>query len=208
MKLIAKALSSKSCAVYPTSTGNEKVLHRDLKLSNVLIGEDGKIKIADFGFARLQRSSSDELYSPGVSTLGYQAPELMLNSQSYDESVDIFAAGVIFVELLIEDELFPGKNEKQVAKVMTRIVGKLTNEKVPGIEDLPEYSKLISKLPKQRSRLKKHLEGMRVPENAIIFASTLLQLNPAHRPKAFQALDNSYFTIDPQPNDNILELCP
>ncbi|KAM7536723.1 hypothetical protein Aperf_G00000081955 [Anoplocephala perfoliata] len=185
----------------------KKVLHRDLKPANILIGEDGKIKIADFGFARLRRSSSNEPYSPGVSTMGYRAPELMLGSQSYDESVDIFAAGVIFVELFVQEDLFPG-DEKEVSKVMTRLLGKLTNEKVPGIENRPLYAWLISGLPEEQPVLREYLEDMRVPENAIIFASTLLQLNPAHRPKAFQALDNSYFTIDPQPNDNILELCP
>ncbi|KAM7536400.1 hypothetical protein Aperf_G00000081967 [Anoplocephala perfoliata] len=185
----------------------KKVLHRDLKPANILIGEDGKIKIADFGFARLRRSSSNEPYSPGVSTMGYRAPELMLGSQSYDESVDIFAAGVIFVELFVQEDLFPG-DEKEVSKVMTRLLGKLTNEKVPGIENRPLYAWLISGLPEEQPVLREYLEDMRVPKNAIIFASTLLQLNPAHRPKAFQALDNSYFTIDPQPNDNILELCP
>lgn len=91
---------------------------------------------------------------------------------------------------------------------MTLFLGKLTNEKVPGIEDLPEYNKLFSELPNRPPRLKEFLEHKNVPKDAIMFASALLQLNPAHRPKAYQALYNSYFANDPQPNKNILQLIP
>lgn len=80
-------------------------MHRDLKPGNVLLSQDGTIKLTDFGLVRIKRGA-DELNTPSVITPGYRPPKIMLQSRSYNESVDIFSAGVFLAELSTKSQLF------------------------------------------------------------------------------------------------------
>ena len=67
-------------------------MHRDLKLSNLLLSASGHVKIADFGLARVFSNPLDQ-YTPKVVTLWYRAPELLLgSSSSYHSAIDIWSA--------------------------------------------------------------------------------------------------------------------
>ena len=86
-------------------------MHRDLKLSNLLIGEDNKtIKLADFGLARTFGLPL-KTYTHEVVTLWYRAPEILLGAKVYGTAVDMWSLGCIFYELVHNAPLFSGKSE-------------------------------------------------------------------------------------------------
>jgi serine/threonine-protein kinase len=74
------------------------VVHRDVKPSNLIITSAGKLKVADFGIARLESTNLTQTGAV-MGTPGYMAPEQYLG-ESIDRRVDIFAAGVVFYQLL------------------------------------------------------------------------------------------------------------
>lgn len=115
-----------------------KILHLDLKPSNLLINGKGEIKIADFGLARI--FDGEETFSKV--SLWYRPPELLLGDKKYTESVDIWAAGCIFGELLLIQKFFAGKDEADQIRRIMEILGGITSENFPNCEKLPLYCKI------------------------------------------------------------------
>jgi cyclin-dependent kinase 12/13 len=86
-----------------------QVLHRDIKGSNLLIDNNGNLKLADFGLAR--SFSNEQPLTNRVITLWYRPPELLLGSTRYSPAVDMWSVGCIFAELLHGKPILPGKHE-------------------------------------------------------------------------------------------------
>lgn len=85
------------------------VWHRDIKPANIMVMSNGRIKLTDFGIARLE--SADRTRTNVImGTPGYIAPELYLGGQ-VDHRMDIFAAGVVFYQLLARKSPFRGGPE-------------------------------------------------------------------------------------------------
>lgn len=101
---------------------NRFIIHRDLKVSNLLLTDEGCIKIADFGLARLF-SNSELKMTPNVVTLWYRAPELLLGTTMHCTAVDMWAAGCILCELLLHKPLLPGKTEIQQIEMIIDLLG-------------------------------------------------------------------------------------
>lgn len=82
----------------------ENVVHRDIKPENILLTRKGKVKIADFGLAKLLGMSPMDRHLTAtqqvMGTIGYMAPEQMEGSKAVDHRADIYALGVVFYELL------------------------------------------------------------------------------------------------------------
>ncbi|CRL07403.1 CLUMA_CG020376, isoform A [Clunio marinus] len=76
---------------------SKSIIHRDLKPENVLVDENHRLKIADFGIAK---SMIDNVATcqTSVGTITYMAPEVYLH-QPYDKKVDVWALGIIFYEM-------------------------------------------------------------------------------------------------------------
>uniref|UniRef100_J3NDD2 [RNA-polymerase]-subunit kinase n=1 Tax=Oryza brachyantha TaxID=4533 RepID=J3NDD2_ORYBR len=87
------------------------VLHRDLKGSNLLLNNEGELKIADFGLACTFDPKSKKPMTSQVITLWYRAPELLLGATCYGVGVDLWSAGCILAELLIGKPILPGRTE-------------------------------------------------------------------------------------------------
>ncbi|WP_242614624.1 Stk1 family PASTA domain-containing Ser/Thr kinase [Actinomadura roseirufa] len=75
------------------------LVHRDVKPENVLIAEDGTVKVADFGLARAESASKLTKTGLIIGTVGYLAPEQVLSGKA-DVRSDVYAAGVMLYELL------------------------------------------------------------------------------------------------------------
>ena len=80
------------------------IVHRDIKPENVLIDRKGRVKIADFGLAKLLNAEGDTDRLTGtrqvMGTWRYMAPEQLDNPLGVDHRADIYALGVVFYELL------------------------------------------------------------------------------------------------------------
>ncbi|KAF3611328.1 hypothetical protein DY000_02050173 [Brassica cretica] len=89
------------------------VFHRDLKPKNILANSDCKLKICDFGLARVSFNDAPSaiFWTDYVATRWYRAPELCGSFFSkYTPAIDIWSIGCIFAEMLTGKPLFPGKN--------------------------------------------------------------------------------------------------
>lgn len=80
---------------------NRGVLHRDTKPSNVLISNDGKIYLTDFGLARIVESASSLTGDMIVGTPHYISPEQAMNAEKLDEGTDIYSFGVMIYEMVV-----------------------------------------------------------------------------------------------------------
>ncbi|MEN3333499.1 MAG: eukaryotic-like serine/threonine-protein kinase [Blastocatellia bacterium] len=79
------------------------IIHRDLKPDNIILIDDGgtlRIKVLDFGIARLVGGESLTLAGEGFGTPAYMSPERMWGNTSDDPRIDIYAAGIILFEML------------------------------------------------------------------------------------------------------------
>ncbi|MDI3194851.1 Stk1 family PASTA domain-containing Ser/Thr kinase [Pseudarthrobacter sp. AL07] len=106
------------------------LIHRDVKPENVLIADDGRIKIGDFGLARAVTTST----STGtlIGTVGYLSPELVLGKQA-DTRSDIYSVGIMLYEMLTGQQPYDGEVPIQVAyKHVNETVGP-PSALVPGL---------------------------------------------------------------------------
>lgn len=83
---------------------DEGVVHRDIKPENILLDSRGRVKIADFGLAKLGGPAAEQWTLTGthqvMGTPRYMAPEQMAGSREVDHRADIYSLGVVFYEML------------------------------------------------------------------------------------------------------------
>lgn len=87
------------------------ILHRDVKTSNILVNNQGVLKIADFGLANFSKPKKQQPLTSRVVTLWYRPPELLLGSTTYGEAVDLWSVGCVFAELFLGRPILKGRTE-------------------------------------------------------------------------------------------------
>jgi len=95
---------------------SQGVIHRDVKPSNILVNDDGRIKITDFGIARLDTSTLTQV-GEIMGSPGYMSPEQFVGTE-IDERSDIYSVGVIAYELVTRRKPFTGGNVEIMRQVL------------------------------------------------------------------------------------------
>jgi len=163
-----------------------RVLHRDLKLQNLLVDKRGNIKLADFGLAR-SMSLPIRTYTHEVVTLWYRSPELLLKTVHYGPSVDLWSLGCIFAEMRTNRILFPGDSEIDQIYRIFRTLGTPDDTSWPEFREMPEYRQFA----KFKARGLESYIGTDDPL-ALDLLKRLLTYDPATRISAKQALAHDY----------------
>ncbi|MDP3891805.1 serine/threonine-protein kinase [Nocardioides sp.] len=105
------------------------VVHRDVKPGNVLVGHDGRVKLADFGIARLVGDAARHTTTgTTIGTVSYLAPE-QVSGEALTQAVDIYALGLVLLETVTGERAFTGPTAEAALARLTR------DPRVP--EDLP-----------------------------------------------------------------------
>ncbi|KAJ7980137.1 Mitogen-activated protein kinase [Quillaja saponaria] len=170
------------------------VFHRDLKPKNILANADCKLKICDFGLARvaLKDTPTAIFWTDYVATRWYRAPELCGSFFSkYTPAIDIWSIGCIFSELLSGKPLFPGKNVVHQLDLMTDLLGTPSAEAIARVRNEKARRYLSS------MRRKKPIPfSQKFPNSdplALLLLERMLAFEPKDRPTAEEALADPYF---------------
>jgi serine/threonine protein kinase len=200
---------------------DSRVVHRDVKPENVLVAADGEtLKLCDFGFARALPRPDENSYRPEtraarkptqpmteyVATRWYRAPELLLGSNAYDESVDLFAVGCLMGEMTDGQPMFPGTSDLDQLRLVQRGLGCVPVE-VLVEQSLSASGTSCPKLKKARAAVM-HTAGLKWPVHgerprdryasklgdlALDFMEQTLRPDPRARITAKQASHHPYF---------------
>jgi serine/threonine protein kinase len=177
-----------------------KVIHRDLKCSNLLVNKRGELKIADWGLAR-SWGETMKLLTTRVITLWYRPPELLLGASQYSPKIDMWSAGCIIIEMFRRKGFLTGSTEPVQLDLIFLTCGHPTVEDWPDIDQTCKLWKMF-KPGDDKPRLPSRLEAAlttNLPNPswmtpaAVDMITGLLQMNPSNRSSAEEALLKDYF---------------
>jgi len=168
------------------------LIHRDVKPSNLLISNDGVLKLADFGLSR--HIYDGQRCTLNVVSLWYRAPELLMqrNFSLYSFGIDLWAVGCVFAELLQGAPLIPGKNENDQMEKMIRCMGQpplalFSDSHIPEKKQIDSTGSFWDRFAD-------------LSDDGLLLMARLLEYDHRKRLTASQALEFEYFKPHPLPS--------
>ncbi len=127
------------------------IVHRDIKPQNIMLLQDGTIKVTDFGIARFSDKSTRTMTDQAIGSVHYIAPE-QARGDVTDGKTDIYSVGVMLYEMLTGKLPFDGESAVSVALMQLQSTPKRPREVNPGIPiGLEQITmKAMQKLPSAR----------------------------------------------------------
>lgn len=179
------------------------VLHRDIKAANILVSNEGILKLADFGLARFYAKRHQLDYTNRVITIWYRSPELLLGETKYTAAVDVWSAACVMVEIFARNAIFTGDGTElsQLDKIYN-ILGTPTLQEWPNLVDMAWFELLRPTAKRKNIFAEKYKD--KVTSAAFDLLSAMFLYDPTKRPSASEVLQHPYFTEEaPQPRQAI-----
>ncbi len=157
------------------------IVHRDIKPQNILLLQNGNIKVTDFGIARFSRSETRTMTESAIGSVHYVSPE-QARGEMTDEKTDIYSVGVLMYEMLTGELPFQSDNAISVALMQ------VNEDAVPPSsinEDVPTGLEQITMRAMQKNRKERYQSA----------AEMLLDIEEYKRNPAV-VFDYSYFVDD------------
>ena len=142
---------------------NHQIIHRDLKSLNVLLDENGKAKICDFGFSK--KYEKNEIMTKNIGTPHWMAPELLAYDKGYDTKIDVYSYGVVLWEILTKLTPYKGMDPKEIIKNVLEndLHPNLSGINIPdGLEEL--IKSCWERNPNERPKFSEILERFKAGE--------------------------------------------
>ncbi|KAI9204515.1 kinase-like domain-containing protein [Polychytrium aggregatum] len=126
---------------------SQGIIHRDLKLENILMGSDGHIKLADYGVCKdgMNYGNTTNTYA---GTPDYMAPEILMKKRGYSRSVDWWSFGVLVYVMLVGRYPFHGRDAHDILRNIT--AGNLDINSRLGSDSASLIKALLTVDPKKR----------------------------------------------------------
>ena len=147
VSIIKQILDALACA------HDQGVIHRDIKPANVLMMKNGRVKVTDFGVARIDTGNATQTGCP-IGSPNYMSPE-QFSGDPIDCRADIFSTGAVLYELLTGEKPFSGNDLRETLHNVL-----LSNPKAPSFlnsQVSKELDKVVFKaLQKDKNKLRRH----------------------------------------------------
>ncbi|CAD8158606.1 unnamed protein product [Paramecium pentaurelia] len=158
-----------------------QICHRNIQPDNILINNHTfELKLADFSQAKFLFEGEDSINN--VNNVRYRAPELLLGTTKYNNSIDLWAYGCVIYEMWTLNVAFDGNTQEEVIAEIIKILG------------VPKKHELQS--------MKSQFEDIKMPQikkkewefsETIEFIKQFIKYTPNYRGKAQQYLNHQYF---------------
>ena len=158
------------------------IVHRDIKSQNIMITNDGKVKIMDFGLAKVKGDTQITKIGSTVGTAAYMSPE-QARGEELDEQTDLWSFGVVFYEMITGKLPFKGDYDQAV-------IYSILNEELELNIDVSNDLKVIMKKALAKKRENRY-------KSVVQMLSDLRELNSESSSKSFS--NTSY---EPSPSKN------
>ena len=121
------------CLHSPDGTA-QNIIHRDVSPQNVMISKEGRVRLTDFGIAKVVNEAEGELTQNLKGKFRYMAPEVV-EGKRLDQRYDLFAVGILLFEILCRRHLFSGKDDMTILSQVRKVIVPPLERYHPGVTD-------------------------------------------------------------------------